>query len=136
GREGHGQLRGGSPVELRRPPRARSGPATEPSVRGLQQAGIDETIEMEGGQLAADPELVGGSFAPELACGNDELVQAPPIRFVERPQRREVVLHARIAKRCLDCHLQRTRISAGCRHHPTLTEICAITRLDAWSLPL
>jgi hypothetical protein len=79
----------GPPVELRRPPGPRPGAPGPPRERHLQQPGVDQLVEMERDERAADAQRRGDLVAPHrLHAGlGDHLVRRPPHRVGQQGQR-------------------------------------------------
>jgi hypothetical protein len=76
GRERDLDLAFGPSIELGRTPGARAGPTAEAAVLGLEQPGLDQPIEMEGRELAADAQRRDRLVAPgRLAAGDHQVVQ-------------------------------------------------------------
>jgi hypothetical protein len=68
-----------SPVDLGGTARARATPPRGPAVAGLQQAAVDQPVEVELGRVLGDPDGGGGLLARHrLGLGGDEAVQGPP----------------------------------------------------------
>ena len=104
----------GAPVQLGRSPRPGPRPPGQAPVLGLQQAGIDEAIEVECRELAADPDGGRGLVASDrLVPGDDEVVQAAPRRLGEH---------------C--CDLDRVDVGESVGHGPSVTARLVMKRLD------
>src|SRR5260221_166363 len=74
---------------------ARSGPAAWSSVIGGQQAEADQSVEVVGGQRAADPGRRGGLLPPDRLAGRRHVViQAAADRIVEPADKRDSLLLA------------------------------------------
>ena len=83
-RERDGDLAIRPSVELSRTTGAWPGATTPASILGLEQAGPHQPVEMESGQLAADPDRHGGVVsADHLRAGGYQLIKAPTVRLLE-----------------------------------------------------
>ncbi len=83
----------GSTVKLRRPTCSRSLPAGDPAVGSRQESCLDQLVQMEGRQQAANPEGTRGVVPGyRLGLPHDMLVQRPTDRIVQRCYRRDFVL--------------------------------------------
>ena len=91
--EGDREVPIGSSVELCRTTGTRPGPAAEPPVLGRQEPSCHESIEMEGGEFAADAQRSGCLVAAHRSfAGGHQLVQLPALGIIEEGERLDRIL--------------------------------------------
>jgi hypothetical protein len=104
GRQAGRDLARGAAVELGRAAGPRPPPLPEPPEGRLQQAGLDQLVQVEGGQAALHPDRLGGLVAADLALGGGHVaVEGPAHRVLEESDGGQVpvggqLVHAVIVK--------------------------------------
>ena len=103
--EAHGELIAGAQVQLRGPTRARAASPREAAILDAEQAELDELVQVERGQRAADADLLGRFVSAHcIGLALHELVQPSSRGLAEGGHRLELAwdpwhLHARMVRR-------------------------------------